>query len=211
MSLQQLPQIQMATKRWTTKTMLLVVLLAFMIGIGVGSLSQKSAVPTAPIVTAATVPPSQGQVSGGFQALPSPEVLQSMVAPMMAAIKTDPKNSEPVIVLANFYYDHKMFPEAIKYYQRAIELDPKNVDVRTDLGTSYLYLNENDKAVAEFEKALRVQPDYPQTLMNLGIARMERLNDNAGALKAWKQLLKANPDFPQRQRVLSLIAQAEKR
>jgi cytochrome c-type biogenesis protein CcmH/NrfG len=156
------------------------------------------------------MPQSEAPANGSFQILPSPEVLQSMVAPMIAAVKADPKNAEAVIVLANFYYDHKMFTEAIKHYQRAIELDPKNVDVRTDLGTSYLYLDANDKAVAEFERALRIQPDYPQTLMNLGIARMERFKDKAGALKAWNHLLETNPTFPQKQQVLTLIAQAEK-
>jgi len=182
-----------------------------MLGIGVGSLSQKPTLPTAPVPVAATVPPSEAPASGSFQAVPSPEALQSMVAPMSAAVKAHPNDTDALIVLANFYYDHKMFSNAIEYYQRAIALDPKNVDVRTDLGTSYLYLGTDDKAVAEFEKALRIQPDYPQTLMNLGIARMDRLNDKAGALKAWKHLLDSNPNFPQKQRVLSLIAQAERK
>lgn len=194
---------------WTNQRVAIITLLAFMIGIGIGSLTRSTPPPVVGAISAAPAPPGSGSNSG-FKAVP-PEALQASVEPMLAAVKTDPKNVDALISLANLYYDHKKFAESIEYYQRALEIQPKNVDARTDLGTVHWYLGDANKAIKEYEKALADQPDYPQTLMNLGIVRMEGLKDREGALAAWRQLLKANPGFSERQRVEQLIAKAEHR
>lgn len=190
--------------------MAILTLLAFMIGIGIGSLTRSTSPPV--VGTAAAAPgASGGPQDGGFQTAASPEALQATAGPLLTAVDAEPRNIDALIRLANFYYDHKQFTEAISFYRRALDVDAKNVDARTDLGTAYWYLGFPDKALAEYEKALAVQPDYPQTLMNMGIVRMEGLKDRPGAIEAWKRLLKANPAFSERKRVEVLIAQAENR
>ena len=107
--------------------------------------------------------------------------------------------------LGNLYYDHRIYPEAIEYYTRALEVRPKDVNVRTDLGTAFWYSGFPEKAVAEYEKSLAVDPAHANTLFNLGIVRSEGLKDSAGAIAAWEKLLKTNPQHPEKQRVLDLI------
>ncbi|MBZ5527578.1 MAG: tetratricopeptide repeat protein [Acidobacteriia bacterium] len=154
------------------------------------------------------MPPETPAAGGGAQQV-SPEVLQSMAAPLVAAVKANPKDVKALTQLGNLYYDHKQFKEAVEYYRRASEMDPQNPDLRTDLGTAKWFLGSADKALAEYAKVLAVRPNYAPTLMNLGIVRMEGLKDYKGAIAAWKKLLETNPSFPRRQSIVDLIVQAE--
>ena len=205
------PQTQPQAKpvsQWTTRGVILLALFAFMAGLAIGSLTRGES-PTVLTTAASANLPAGAVAPGGSSQAASPEALQKMAAPLLAAVKADPKNRVALIQLGNFYYDHKQFQEAIENYRRVLEIDPKNMDVRTDLGTAYWYLGSAEKAIAEYDKALAIQPNYAPTMMNLGIIRQEGLKDVAGALLIWKKLLESNPTFSQRQRVLDLIVQAE--
>ena len=159
----------------------------------------------APVV-GATSPGTSAPAAPG--AMPSAESLQPLAAPLLAALKADPKNFETLVQLGNLYYDHRIYPEGIEYYTRALELRPNDVNVRTDLGTAFWYSGFPEKAVAEYEKSLAVDPTHANTLFNLGIVRSEGLRDPAAAITAWEYLLKSHPEYPEKQRVLELIAKA---
>ena len=45
--------------------------------------------------------------------------------------------------------------EAAQWYEEALKLDPHNADVSTDLGVSYYYLNQPDRALAQFDNRCR--------------------------------------------------------
>lgn len=194
--------------QWTTRGVVLLALVSFIVGIALGALTRGEA--PAPVVAAATpgMPPAAAPAGGGAQPA-SPEVLQSIAAPMLAAVKANPKDVNAPTQLANLYYDHKQYKEAVEYYRRAADLDPRNPDLRTDLGTALWYLGSAEKAIAEYNKVLAVRPNYAPALLNLGIVRMEGLKDYQGAIAAWKKLLETNPSFSQKQSVVDLIVQAE--
>lgn len=154
-----------------------------------------------------------GLLSGYFLSssrgtIPTGESLQPSAAPLLAAVEADPKNFEKLAQLGNLYYDHRVYPEAIEYYTRALELRPNDANVRTDLGTAYWYSGFPDKAVQEYEKSLSVDPTHEKTLFNLGVVRSEGFKDYIGAIAAWEKLLKTNPEYPEKQRVLDLIQKA---
>jgi tetratricopeptide (TPR) repeat protein len=128
--------------------------------------------------------------------------------PLLQSLKVDPNHFETLVKLGNLYYDYKVFPEAITYYERAVKVNAKDVNVLTDLGTSYWYSGFPEKAVERYEQALAIQPTYAQTLFNLGIVRMDGLKDNRGAVAAWEKLLSSNPQYPDRQKVQELLAKA---
>ena len=77
------------------------------------------------------------------------------------------------------------------------------------MGTAYYYSGFPDKAMEQFNEVLKISPNYPNTLFNLGIVRRDAYKDNAGALAAWNKLLKNNPNLPadQVQKVRSVIAE----
>ncbi len=165
--------------------------------------------PPAVVGVGAATPPSGAPAAPAT--LPTAESLQVLAAPLLAAVKADARNVDALVQAGNLYYDHRVYPEAIGYYTRVLELRPNDVNVRTDLGTAYWYSGFPDKAVAEYEKSLNVDPTHANTLFNLGIVRSEGLKDYAGAVAAWEKLLKTNPQYPQRQRVLELIENAKTR
>ena len=126
-------------------------------------------------------------------------------APLLSTLSANPNDFDTLVKVANLYYDGQQFPDAIKYYERALKISPDNPDVRTDFGTALWYMGEADKAIAEFQKSLKSRPGHPETLFNLGVVRWQGKMDPKGAVQAWEELLRQNPNYPQRQQVLQFI------
>jgi tetratricopeptide (TPR) repeat protein len=92
---------------------------------------------------------------------------------MLRAYEKDQKDTKLVLALANVCFDigqskqdNAVLQEARKYYTQALQLQPKQVDVQTDIGSTY-YLEtppQYEKAVAEYRKALALDPDHTRTL-----------------------------------------------
>jgi cytochrome c-type biogenesis protein CcmH/NrfG len=187
---------------WTSREAYLLALVCLTSGLLLGYLFRGSS-PPVPVTAGAATP------AANAPAMPTAEALQPLAAPLLAALKVDPKNADTLVQLGNLYYDHRVYPEAIEYYTRALELTPNNVNVRTDLGTEFWYAGFPEKAVVEYQKSLSIDPVHPNTLFNLGVVRSEGLRDYAGAVAAWEKLLQSNPQYPEKVRVLQLIEKAK--
>jgi cytochrome c-type biogenesis protein CcmH/NrfG len=147
-------------------------------------------------------------------AAPTAEQMQHMAdtqaAPLLDRLKTDPNNVELLANVGNIYYDTQQFTTAIQYYERALQQQPANSGVRTDMATAYWYLGNADTAIQEFNRALTYEPTKPNTLFNLGIVKWQGKMDVAGAVAAWQKLLDSNPNYENKDKVVELIAQAQK-
>jgi tetratricopeptide (TPR) repeat protein len=60
---------------------------------------------------------------------------------------------------------------AIRHYRLALELDPAFADARSNLGVAYARQGMLREAIAEFEKALDLQPGDDVVRRNLAMAR----------------------------------------
>ena len=89
--------------------------------------------------------------------------------------------------------------DAIKWYEKALALDPTNPDVSTDLGVSYYYTNQPDKALAQFQHSLEIDPKHTKTMLNQGIVLAFGKQDLGGADKAWQRVVELAPDSPEGQ------------
>jgi len=143
--------------------------------------------------------------------MPSAASVNQEAQPLLDALKANPRDAATLARLGDLYYDRKFWPEAIRYYQQALDVGPDDPAVRTDLGTAYYYSGFPDKALDQFNQVLKKSPNYPNTLFNLGIVRRDAYKDNAGALAAWDKLLKNNPNLPpdQVQKVQAVIAETK--
>ncbi|MCL4522790.1 MAG: tetratricopeptide repeat protein [Acidobacteria bacterium] len=200
-----------SSSMWTSREAYLLAMVCLLVGAALGYFFRGSAgnIPV-PVVQTATMPAApQGSMPPAEGPPPTAEALSPIAAPMLAALKADPKNADVLVQLGNLYYDHRVYTEAIPYYKRALEVRPKDVNVRTDLGTAYWYSGDAKTAVAEYEKSLTVDPRHTATMMNMGIVKLNGLKDAKGAIAIWDKLLKDNPQFPEKQKVLDLIAQAK--
>ena len=97
------------------------------------------------------------------------------------------------------YFDAERYKDATQWYEAALKLDPNNADISTDLGVGYYYLNEPDRALAQFDRSLQIDSKHTKTLLNVGIVRAFGKQDLAGAAKAWEQVLALAPASPEGQ------------
>jgi len=195
---------------WTSTQAYLLAAFCLVLGVTLGYLFRGSAAPDA--TTASAAP---GSASAATQD-PAPQdpaqmtaMLDKATAPLLAAIKNNPNDLESVVGLGNVYYDAQQYPQAIHYYEQALQLQPENADVTTDLGTAYWYTGDADKAIAQFKQSLKIRPNHAGTLFNLGIVEWQGKMDPSAAVTAWEQLLKTNPDYPQKQQIEGFIAKAK--
>lgn len=195
-----------SAKTWSAREAYLLAMVCLFVGLVAGWLLRGSSSPMASAPAAASAPtaPSAGS-------MPSVASVNQEAQPLLDALKANPRDAATLVRLGNLYYDRKFWPEAIRYYQQALDVGPDDPDVRTDMGTAYYYSGFPDKALDQFNQVLKKSPNYANTLFNLGIVRRDAYKDNAGALAAWDKLLKNNPNLPpdQVQKVQAAIAETK--
>ena len=170
-----------------------------------------------PVATAAQSAPAGAPASmGEGQKMPSLEEMKRMAdksaEPLIAQLKTDPKNQQLITKIGATYKSAHQFKDAAQYFNQALALNPKDLQLRNETGVDYYYAGEVDQAIAVFEDGLKITPNDPSTLLNLGIIKARKKGDNKGAVELWKRLLAKNPQLPgdKKQQIEKLIAEAQK-
>lgn len=128
---------------------------------------------------------------------------------LQARLQGNPRDVATLTALGNAYFDAGQWSNAVTYYTRSLNEVPTNPDVRTDLGIAYFYSGDSDRALKEFDQALKDDSSHVQTLFNVGIVKMQGKHDPKGAVAAWEQLLKIDPQYRDRMKVEQLIAEAK--
>jgi tetratricopeptide (TPR) repeat protein len=150
--------------------------------------------PSRPPATQSTTASAPAQASARAAVLD-----EAKVSALKSLADREPSNAKPRIDLGNLYFDAERYDDAITWYAAAIKLAPGDVDLSTDLGVSYYYTNQPDKALAQFDKSLAIDPRHAKTLLNLGIVRAFGKQDLAGATRAWEQVIAIDPNGPEGQ------------
>jgi Tfp pilus assembly protein PilF len=101
-----------------------------------------------------------------------------------------------IIKAGNTYMDQRLFDKAIPQYEQALALDSLQPDVMVDLGACYHAIGENDKATAQFRKALTLSPKHVVALFNMGVVSLT-VGDTAAARTWWTQYLEVATDSEQ--------------
>lgn len=139
---------------------------------------------------------TSGTANPGLPEGHPPLDIDSMIKALEEQAAQNPQDPEPPLRLANVFYDHRRFQEAVEWYQKALKLDPKNVNARTDLGTSYFNLGRPPEALAEYRKSLEIDPKHEPTIFNTIVVNLEGTHDLAAARAAWERLHRMNPNYP---------------
>jgi cytochrome c-type biogenesis protein CcmH/NrfG len=205
---------------WTGTQAYALAIFCLAFGVVLGYLFRGSA-PVTSTATAATTqePAAPAGMPGAPASMTAPgtgqlnpeqtsQMVRKAAQPQLDALKQNPRDFDALVKVGNLYYDAKLYPEAIKYYDQALKIRPENSDVRTDMGTAYWYGGNADRAISEFKRALKYNSTHPGTLFNMGVVKWQGKMDPAGAVQAWERLLQTNPNYPQKQQVLDLIAKA---
>jgi cytochrome c-type biogenesis protein CcmH/NrfG len=158
--------------------------------------------------------------SGGGQTAsnqpPPPQVNAQAVANREAEIKQlkellskDPANYQALVALGNAYFDSDQPGPSADAYNKALAIDGSSPDVRTDLGIMYRALGKYQEAIAEFRKAISLDPKHQNSRMNLGVVYLYDLKDYRSGLDAWKGYLALNPTGPRADQIRSQVTGLE--
>jgi Tfp pilus assembly protein PilF len=156
--------------------------LAGVFGIGALVLILKLVVaPSAPTIPSGPAP--QGivpQTKMNAELAREIDVLRQVVA-------RDPKNGEAWTQLGNNLFDSNRPTESIEAYARALEITPNNPNILTDQGVMYRAIGQFDKAIANFRKAIAINPRHTIARFNWGVVLYNDLRDLKGAKEVFLQ------------------------
>ncbi len=201
--------------RWKPGQTYILAAVCLVVGLAIGYFLRGSASqPVTAAASEAAAQPNQAASANPHQAaMPSLNDMKRMAdkqaEPLLAKLKTDPRNVDLLNKTALTYKAAHQFNDAIAYFQKALEVDPKNVPIRTDMASCMYYVGDVDGALSQLDKSLSYDPKHPGTLMNIGIIRWQGKNDVAGAVAAWEKLLKLNPNFSHKADIERMINEAK--
>lgn len=158
---------------------------------------------------------NSGKVSQSNIAIPpgagSPTDYAQRIAQAEQVVAKDPKNLNAWISLGNDYYDTEQSQKAINAYGKALEIEPNNPNVLTDQGVMYRKIGWYDKALANFELAIKINPRHLQGLYNAGIVYEVDLKQPEKAIPYWKKFLEIDSNSPTALQIKNTLEQEAKK
>ena len=97
--------------------------------------------------------------------------------------------------VAQYYFDKKEYPEAERWFRRAIEVEPNDTELLVHLGVTFIQRTppDPDKAVNFIQSALKQKPKDAHALGHL-ISAFALKKDARGAEEAFNRLKEAEPN-----------------
>jgi tetratricopeptide (TPR) repeat protein len=116
----------------------------------------------------------------------------SLVQDYVSNNPNDPNGHE---ILGAQYFDSKNYTAAQSEFERVVQLDPKNLQARLRLGKALEASGQTQPAIAQYQKALDLQPTHAPLATMVGNFYLEQ-GDLETARKYYSQALSADPNFP---------------
>jgi len=126
--------------------------------------------------------------------------------------KSRPGDVAIAINLGGAYILSGQFKRAVPLLEEAVAREPEDAMAWTNLGAAYLgnpilaSTEQQDKAIAAFERALECDPAVPHVAYNLGLIYRDR-NDHDRAIHWFTRALQANPLDADARRILERLQQ----
>jgi tetratricopeptide (TPR) repeat protein len=113
------------------------------------------------------------------------------------ALALKPNDLDALTGMAHTKYDAGDFVSAATYYEKVLAQRPNDADLRADYGSTYARRTppDYDRAIAEYHKALEVDPRHEQALARLADVSISK-GDKATAREAIDKLAVVNPSSP---------------
>ena len=139
----------------------------------------------------------------------SAETLQK-IEDLVKRTVAEPLNHEAWSLLGNSYFDADLPTEAIAAYNHALALRPDDTNILNDQGAMYRQKGEFANALANFEKAVKIDPYNLESLYNSGYLYAFDLNNIPKALQIWKRYLALDKVSETARQVQSFIDRYQK-
>lgn len=124
-----------------------------------------------------------------------------------AAAATKPSDPSQLVKLANGYYDAEKFEKAEPFYVQALEKNPNDLAARADLGVTFVRraTPDYDRAIREFDAALKINPKHEPTLSNIAFAYAKK-GDAANGRRYADELARVNPSNPNLAKINEMLS-----
>lgn len=87
-----------------------------------------------------------------------------------------------------------LLPQAIRFYDKAVELNPFHIYTLTNRGILWLQIGDLDRAIADFARSYQIQPDFVSNLIGYALALIfKKEYPQADSLLQRLELLKPGP------------------
>ncbi|HVP76284.1 MAG TPA: tetratricopeptide repeat protein [Thermodesulfobacteriota bacterium] len=116
--------------------------------------------------------------------------LMESIEDLKELVREDPKNITAWLKLANIYFLHSRYREAVEAYRRYLSANPENPDVRTNMGIMLRGVGDVDGAIEELRKAAQNHPNHANSRFHLGVVLLKDKKDVKGAINAWEEYLR---------------------
>ena len=110
------------------------------------------------------------------------------------ALEINPNLVPALIGLGTAYYQKRRFAQADNYYRRAEKIAP-SPELHNYLGNALIYQGNYSGALAQFQSALGMNPNYAAAYMNMGITFYYMGNINE-AIASLQKAISLNPNRP---------------
>ncbi|WP_293339151.1 tetratricopeptide repeat protein [Microcoleus sp. CAWBG58] len=122
--------------------------------------------------------------------------LEEAIAHYQQAIVLSPDLAGAHWNLGKVYHKHGNIDGAIACFQRTSELNPQLVgaDFHFNLGNRLFTQGKRDEAIASYEKAIAIKPDWAEAYGNIASARSQQGNFDA-AIIAYQQAVALKPEL----------------
>lgn len=120
-----------------------------------------------------------------------PQQFEEMLGKLAAKLQENPDDPKGWVMLARSYKALERLPEAVQAYERAVALNDKDASLLSDYAETLSQMNGGSlqgKPAELIARALKANPEDPQTLFMAGLAAAEQ-KDFAAAARHWTGLL----------------------
>ena len=107
-------------------------------------------------------------------------------------LSRDPAHANAAFLLGAIALGSGRTDAAVEALRRAIELEPTNA-YHANLGEAYRRLGSYSQAIASFETAISIKPDFAEPAFNLGLL-MEKAGELEVALACFERAAQSKPD-----------------
>lgn len=119
---------------------------------------------------------------------------------LIQIISFDNKNLKAFMILGSLYFENKKFEEGKQIFQYTLKLIENNIELKDEaaeiyfnLALIYQSIEQFDKAILNFQEALKIEPNNPRFLHNM--LEMSILKkDKILAKEIYFKLMQTNPD-----------------
>ena len=108
-------------------------------------------------------------------------------------LQKDPRNFDALYLLGTLYFQHGAYEEASRLLQEALRIQ-EHPFALSNYGSVQLKLQHPEEALASFDRALAIKPDYAEAFNNRGnvLGELKRFEE---ALTSYDRALALKPDY----------------